>query len=202
MFMLAFPHGRRFRPPGLQKGAITMARTTRFAGAGALVPLIALIFASATPGARAQTTDEPVRVYTNADLALLGPLPAVAADPNPASRSSEEQSWKFVADFIKQERAKIDADRAYDLERERVDNEAREDRGHGVPYLGYYGYHPGPYHGRRHVHQPDRSRPPKTGIPHKMFRDRPPVREHVPGLGDSYRRGSARPAHGHRRVSH
>lgn len=34
---------------------------------------------------------------------------------------------------------------------------------------------------------PDPDERPATSIPHPLFRDRPPVREFVPGLGDSFR---------------
>jgi len=189
---------------------MTMARSIRFAGTSLLILLIALIVTSATPDAYAQTDpgSEPVRVYTNADLALLGPLPSEPAGPPPVTRSDEEENWEFVTDFIESQRARIDADRSHELERERVASEAEDDGGHGRPYLGYYGYHPGRYpygssRGNRNDRSLDRSKQLNVHAPHKMFRDKPPVREHVPGLGDSYRRGkTAGPARGHRTCSH
>ena len=133
-----------------------MIRSTRFVAVGLSALLFALIIASPAY-AQSEPSGEAVRVYTNADLALLSPLPPASesARSHPASRSSEEENWKFAADFIQRERARLDSDRAYDLERERIANEAREDRGYGVPYLGYYGYYRGPYpygssHGKRH----------------------------------------------------
>ncbi len=174
--------------------------------------LIALIVTSATPGAYAQTgpANDPIRVYTNADLALLGPPSSEPADPPLVRRSNEAENWKFVTDFIARQRAEIDADRSHDLERERVANEADYKGGYGVSYLGlgYYGRYSGRYsYGSSHVKRGGRSlyRSQQLNVhrPHKMFRDNPPVREHVPGLGDSYRHGrSARPARGHRKASH
>lgn len=178
--------------------------------------LVALILA---PAALAQTagTDGAVRIYTNVDLALLEPHPAesdaeaalVGSSASDASRANDEENWKFVSDFIAREHAKVHADRDYELERQRVDNEAEEERGYGVPYLGYYGYYgyPGYYrgpddhrpgHGRHHVRRDDGSRS-RTHVPHPMFRENPPVREHVPGLGNSYRRGRAAHRPGGRR---
>jgi hypothetical protein len=61
---------------------------------------------------------QPVRVYTNADLERFGPVSDTAA-PAP-----EGAGWEFVAEFLEREYGRLDAERAYDLERRRVEAEA------------------------------------------------------------------------------
>ena len=181
-----------------------MARSIRFAAASLSILLFAVIVGSATPA----SAGESVRVYTNADLALLSPIPEEPAGPPPAAGANDEDNWKFVNEFISSQHARIDADRSHELERERVVNEADDPGGFGVPYLGYYGNYLGRYPYRSsHVNHRGRnlyrSQQLNLHAPHKMFRNNPPVRQHVPGLGNSYRRAiSTRPARGHRQASH
>jgi hypothetical protein len=85
-----------------------------------------------------------VRVYTNEDLLLkYGPPPS-----EPAGQPvRDDAAWDFVAEFLEREYARLDADRAYDLEHRRVELEeeavSRRDSYAvaGYPYLPYaYGY--------------------------------------------------------------
>jgi len=93
--------------------------------------------------AGAVTGQEPVRVYTNADLE---PLP-------PTQQSSPEVAetgpgWEFVIDFLAEQHARIDADRSYELDGAVLDEAARRSTGNGPRYVlpwGYgspYGYRP------------------------------------------------------------
>jgi hypothetical protein len=79
-----------------------------------LVLLVSLGLAGAVTG------QEPVRVYTNADLEPLPPTerasPAVA-ETGPG--------WEFVIDFLAEQHARIDADRAYELDGAALDEAAR-----------------------------------------------------------------------------
>lgn len=65
--------------------------------------------------------DGPVRVYTNADLEALPPIavgePAVTRD---------EADWQFVSEFLDRQRESLEADRAHELERTRVQSEIDE----------------------------------------------------------------------------
>lgn len=152
---------------------------------------VALLLLTALPGVQAQdeTDGEEVYVYTNADVEKLEPLPAGRP---PAHSAYDPEAWAFVSAFIERERDKIYSDRNHALERERVQIEANRPVGYSERYPVYL--RP-PY---------DRSRPfwpnviddesdededegSATDIPHPMFLARPPVREFVPGLGDSYR---------------
>ena len=79
--------------------------------------------AEATPDSGA----EPVRVYTNEDLEKLPPLPSlVIVDEagRPLQIEGAEERWAFVDSVLGQAYARIDADRAYWMERRRTEAEA------------------------------------------------------------------------------
>ena len=63
---------------------------------------------------------DETRVYTNADLERLPPLPTSA--PSPAV---EGPGWEFVIDFLAEQHARIDARRAYELDSVFVEETAR-----------------------------------------------------------------------------
>ena len=67
--------------------------------------------------------DEPVRVYTNADLERLEPIPTQPAEP--PSPEEVARRWEFVQSVIDQAYARIDAERRHDLDRRLT--EARAD---------------------------------------------------------------------------
>ena len=101
--------------------------------------------------------DEPVRVYTNADLENLEPIPTSAppVDAGPG--------WEFVIDFLAEQHARIDADRAYELDGALVDETVRRSREaarprYVLPYNYWYGY--GPHHRR-----PTAAPGPRPGSP-------------------------------------
>jgi hypothetical protein len=71
-------------------------------------------------GAPSSAGDEPVRVYTNADLEELpAPAPAAAASEG----VEDELGWQFVAQFLEREHARIESERAAELERRRLELE-------------------------------------------------------------------------------
>ena len=80
----------------------------------------ALLLLAVSPGLLAQdpTELEEVVLYTNADVERLEPLPTgqILVDT-----SLDTEAWDFVAAFLVRERAKIKADRAHGLERDRVE---------------------------------------------------------------------------------
>ena len=74
-----------------------------------------LLAAAAGLPAQAQSSrdaEAPVRVYTNADLEKLPPLPPSS---EPVLRD-DDLGWEFVTEFIEREHRRLDADRAYELE--------------------------------------------------------------------------------------
>jgi len=76
-----------------------------------------------TPNAPA----EPVRVYTNEDIEKLPPLaPLVIVDEagRPLKIDGAEERWAFVDSVLGQAYERIDADRAYWMERRRTEAEA------------------------------------------------------------------------------
>lgn len=150
------------------------------------------LLATATASGQTDVPESAGHVYTNADLERLEPLP-VTGEPCEVAERCDPGGWDFVIDFIQRERARIEANRRFELEHRRLDVEAERNPGHSVPYPGFL-YGP-PYH-RLHryprlphvTRDAPAARPPSpTRVPHWRFRDNPPVREHVPGLGDSYR---------------
>lgn len=82
---------------------------------------------------------EPVRVYTNADLERFGP-PSVDAEP---AATDVDPGWEFVTEFLAREHERLDAQRAYDLERRRADlaeKATERRRARPVYYYPYYGH--------------------------------------------------------------
>lgn len=73
--------------------------------------LLAVVLAAGD--ARAEAV-EPVRVYTNADIERLPPLPT---QPAPLVDFDRER-WEFVIQFLEREHALLNADRNQDLARE------------------------------------------------------------------------------------
>jgi hypothetical protein len=119
-------------------------------------PVIALFLLASVGAAAGEPTartpaDPPVRVYTNADLEGLEPLPTQSL-PAPTGR---DPGWEFVTDFIARERRQIEEDRRYRMDRTLLDVEIESRRDPEPRYaLAYapYGFYPG----RRH----DARRPP------------------------------------------
>jgi hypothetical protein len=120
---------------------------SRNAAVGLLV-----IVTAALPATAQIDGGEDVRVYTNADLERLAPLPVdsepVAADPDPG--------WQIVTEFLDREHARLDAERAHDLERRRVELEERtidprrSRAAYAYPFRYPYGVHPYGRPGKRH----------------------------------------------------
>jgi len=88
--------------------------------------------------------EDSVRVYTNADLERLEPIPVSQriADPYVGS------GWEFVIDFIDSEQARLDVDRTQDLDRLLVDAEVQQlrdrrdrDRLRVSPFAGFFPLH-------------------------------------------------------------
>lgn len=103
---------------------------------------LALLAAFATTAATAEPAshEEPVRVYTNADLDEWYPLPVAAK----ADRQPDESGWEPVAEFIAREHERLDAERSHELNRRLVDIEEEEstDRRQrpSAGLASYYGY--------------------------------------------------------------
>ena len=79
--------------------------------------------AAATP----DSAGESVRVYTNEDLDALSPLPPlviVDKTGHPLRIEGAEERWAFVDAVLGQAYARIDADRAYWMERRRTEAES------------------------------------------------------------------------------
>ena len=105
---------------------------------------------------------EPVRVYTNADLEDLEPLPTQTPEP----RSAEEiaQRWEFVQSVIDQGYARLDAKRRHELERRMAEAEADAieragTESHYTLPFSYYGYPYGYYGGYAGAPRYDRGHP-------------------------------------------
>lgn len=95
----------------------------------ALIVSVSVLGLADAPRASETPQDEPVRVYTNADLEALEPLPV-----SQAAVGGEELGWSFVLDFIDAQRAQIRERRAYELERTRIEAEAQVLREHARPW--------------------------------------------------------------------
>jgi hypothetical protein len=108
--------------------------------AAALAALVLGAGAAAQTGPSADGAgDEPVRVYTNADLERFGPP---SPGPEPAT-VGDDRGWEFVREFLAREHARLDAERAWDLERRRVEIEEERvlrERWRTVWYYPGYGY--------------------------------------------------------------
>lgn len=108
-----------------------------------LVRCVALILSASVlgladaPRAAEAPQGEPVRVYTNADLEALEPLPV-----SQAAVGGEELGWSFVLDFIDAQRAQIRERRAYELERTRIEAEAQGLREQARPWSPVWRYVP------------------------------------------------------------
>ena len=161
----------------------TMNLTIRIAAA-----LLLLAAVPAIAGATDDTDNEEIVVYTNADIEKLEPLPT--GQPL-AHTEFDAEAWAFVSNFVDREWARITEDRDHELERDLVTIEADRPVGYGERYPYYLRvphYDPLPRAPRLvHDADPGPDPTPPTRVPHPMFRDRPPVREFTPGLGNSYR---------------
>ena len=91
----------------------------------------ALLLAASIVSGQAAVGGEPARVYTNADLERLPPLPASAQ-----SSAADDLGWEFVIDFLAEQHARIDAQRAYELDRTLVEETARRSREASRPRYG------------------------------------------------------------------
>jgi hypothetical protein len=126
--------------------------------------MVLALFGLFGSGALVQADDEPVRLYTNADLERFGePSPA---DAHPVVHD-DEAAWKFVTDFLEREHGRLDAERAHDLERRRVQTEEQfvdrsRRRSYGVP-LGVLGYGLRGGHRSKHFRRNVRGGLPATG---------------------------------------
>ncbi len=104
----------------------------------AALALLAALAATAVP-AQPTSHEDPVRLYTNADLEQLDALPG-AAKPD---AQADDSGWEFVADFIAREHERLDAERSHELNLRLVDIEEEEsdDRrqrlgiGYGYPFV-------------------------------------------------------------------
>ncbi len=85
--------------------------------------------------------EEPVRVYTNADVERLEPIPTSDA---PVARQDPER-WRYVIEFLAEQHARIDAERAYELDRRLVDDVVERPRAEpprGWLWAPWLGVHP------------------------------------------------------------
>jgi len=116
--------------------------------------LLGLLLIAATASVRAE---EQPYVYTNADLAKLDwgaaddPAPPPVTDP--VRVAVERARWDFVQSFLKGEYARLDADRAHRLDRERAQAEQRASQRKRYSLAGYhrYWYYPGLHGSKRYV---------------------------------------------------
>jgi hypothetical protein len=72
--------------------------------------------------ATSEDGEQPVRVYTNADLEKLPPLPVQQGQP--PSAEEVERRWAFVQSVLDQAYDRVDAARSHELERRRTEAEA------------------------------------------------------------------------------
>jgi len=133
--------------------------------------------------------------FTDAELAALEPFPVTGTEQEPAPEAPT------VSEMLDRAREDLAADRAYELERQRIEAESTQPepgyvygllytpRVNGIPIDELYR--------KRHCDRGRHVEPPPTTdthAPHPRFVEHPPVREHVPGLGDSYRQAGSRNA--------
>jgi len=111
-------------------------------GSKTLLVAAVLVAAGGTAIAQTQTADrnEPVRVYTNADLERLEPIPTQPA--NPPTPEEVAQRWEFVQSVLDEAYARIDADRRHALDRRLTESRTRAlDRVDSTPdYVLPYSY--------------------------------------------------------------
>ena len=107
------------------------------------VALCALAVASSSTRA-----EEAVRVYTNADIERLAPLPSQGAPLVPF----DKERWEYVIQFLEREHSRLNADRDHELAREilRAEVEAAKSRPRYVVAVApYRGFHRRPHRARR-----------------------------------------------------
>ncbi len=96
------------------------------------------------------------RVYTNADLEQLDPLPVDSDRIGP----SDGFGWASVTEFLDREYARLDARRSHDLDRRLVEIEEEESadrryrRGFGLVYPGYPALYANPVRAHKRGHAP------------------------------------------------
>jgi hypothetical protein len=114
----------------------------RISVAATALCVLALVWTVHSP---ARGGDGEVRLYTNADLERFPLLPDSEVE---AARPAADD-WRVVTDYLQRQYARVDAERAYALERERAEAEVdliRRGAGrrtYGLPYT-FLRY--GPYH--------------------------------------------------------
>ena len=96
------------------------------------------------------------RVYTNADLEKLDPLPVDSDRIGP----SDGFGWASVTEFLDREYARLDTRRSHDLDRRLVEIEEEESadrryrRGFGLVYPGYPALYANPVRAHKRGHAP------------------------------------------------
>lgn len=95
-------------------------RDSTYGVLGALVCATALVCVPSVAEPPAER-DEPVPLYTNADLERFAPAPAPSV---PVAATDREGDWRFVVEFLEREQARLDAERARELELKRLEAEA------------------------------------------------------------------------------
>ena len=115
--------------------------------------LLGVLLIAATASVRAE---EEVYVYTNADLAKLDWSTDAALAPSPVTDpvfvAQEQARWDFVQSFLKGEYARLDADRAHRLDRERAQAVERASQRKRYSLAGYpYWFRPGGRSSKRYV---------------------------------------------------
>jgi len=85
--------------------------------------------------------EDAVRVYTNADIERLAPLPVQQAPLVPFDR----ERWEFVVQFLEREHERLKADRDHELSRAILDAEIEQAEARresywlpAAPYAGFY----------------------------------------------------------------
>ncbi len=127
-----------------------------------------LLLAAALP---AVAVADEIPLYTNADLEKYGPPTSESGQR--VADSSEIQDWQFVTDFIRRQHEQIAAERAHDMERARVNNEAREiERRYAPSYSPWFPYYLYPGLGH-HKHQPWHGDRPGHGVRRPQVQPRP-----------------------------
>ena len=123
------------RPSRLIANALVFA-------AGLLLLSSFVMAADAAPAATSEPyEDERPRVYTNADLARLEPLPQ---QQKPIAEAPSGEEWDLLVRMLEMEAQRNREARAESLERERM-NAAQKAYDHAVDYAEYYGYVPSGY---------------------------------------------------------
>ena len=121
---------------------------------------LSLFGAAVCPALSGETGDAPtpVRVYTNADLERF----QLPADSVTVEAADPLEGWEFVTSYLDREHGRIDAERAYELELARLEEErTRLTTGYvSIPYVPFrYGRH-----GRAYRRSPPHGRPTPYGF--------------------------------------